>query len=98
MAEQDEYMTAGSRAALQSHPSMQAAEDILHDHKEEEQRDEAERQYAAAQIQKAWRKRMRKKYLDPGFLWTDLATEARMQVGRFSEDCKGCMEMTATET
>ncbi|KAI1793831.1 hypothetical protein LXA43DRAFT_998589 [Ganoderma leucocontextum] len=62
---------------------MQAAENTVHEYKSEEQLDEAKRQYAAARVQKAWRKQtLRKKYLDPEFLWTDLATEARMQVDR----------------
>lgn len=91
MQGEDGYMLANSepRGALHEHPAMQPAEDMLHEYEAEEQNDEAERQHAAVQIQKAWRKRMRRKYLDPELLWTDLATEARMQVGHLLGDCQG---------
>lgn len=93
MEGEDGYMMANSEpcAALQNYPAMQAAEDILHEYKVEEQGDDVERQHAAVQIQKAWRKRMYRKYLDPEFLWTDLTTEARMQVGHFIEDFQRCI-------
>ena len=59
---------------------MQALEETLGKQSSEEQLAEIARQNAAVRIQKAWRKRMRKKYLGPDFLWTDLAVHARTQV------------------
>ncbi len=59
---------------------MQALEDTLRKPTSEEQLAEIARQNAAVRIQKAWRQRMRKKYLGPDFLWTDLAIHARMKV------------------
>ncbi|KAI0375278.1 hypothetical protein BV20DRAFT_976557 [Pilatotrama ljubarskyi] len=61
---------------------MQALEETLHKPTDEEQLEEARKQNAAIRIQKAWRKRMRKQYLGPDFLWSDLAMHARMKVDR----------------
>ncbi|KAI0673410.1 hypothetical protein C8Q78DRAFT_968069 [Trametes maxima] len=61
---------------------MQALEETLHKPTEEEQLEETRRHNAAVRIQKAWRKKMRKQYLGPDFLWTDLAVHARMKVDR----------------
>lgn len=59
---------------------MQALEDTLHKPTEEELLQKTERENAAIHIQRAWRKRQRKRYLGSDFLWKDLATHARMQV------------------
>ncbi|KAL1951560.1 hypothetical protein VTO73DRAFT_709 [Trametes versicolor] len=61
---------------------MQTLDEALHKPTEEEQLQETEREHAAIRIQKAWRKRMRKRYLGADFLWKDLAIHARMQVDR----------------
>ena len=69
---------------------MQALESTIHENREEGL-EEVERQNAAVRIQKAWRKHMRKKYLQPDFLWSDLATHARMQVRRHRSVCQACL-------
>ena len=69
---------------------MQALESTIHENREEDL-EEVERQNAAIRIQKAWRKHMRKKYLQPDFLWSDLATHARMQVRRHRSVCQACL-------
>ncbi len=59
---------------------MQTLDERLHKPTEEQQLQQTERENAAIRIQKAWRKRMRKRYLGADFLWKDLAIHARMQV------------------
>ena len=59
---------------------MHALEDTLRPHSTDEQIEAAARRNAAVRIQKAWRKHMRKQYLQPDFLWSDLVTHARMRV------------------
>ena len=59
---------------------MQALEDTLRKPSPEDELEEITRQNAATRIQKVWRQRMRKRYLGPDFLWTDLAVHARMKV------------------
>ncbi|KAI0639680.1 hypothetical protein C8Q77DRAFT_1082411, partial [Trametes polyzona] len=59
---------------------MQAIEETLHKPTEEEQLEQQAKENAAIRIQKAWRKRMRRRYLGSDFLWKDLAVHARMKV------------------
>ncbi|KAL7285111.1 hypothetical protein ACG7TL_000203 [Trametes sanguinea] len=61
---------------------MQTLEETIHKPTEEEQEEEKRQHDAAIHIQKAWRKRMRKQYLGPDFLWSDVALHARMKVER----------------
>ncbi|KAI0331998.1 hypothetical protein GY45DRAFT_1344991 [Cubamyces sp. BRFM 1775] len=60
---------------------MQSLAESLHKSTEEQQ-DEKRRHEAAVQIQNAWRKKMRKQYLGPEFLWSDLVIHARTKVDR----------------
>ncbi|KAH9898126.1 hypothetical protein C8Q73DRAFT_683725 [Cubamyces lactineus] len=61
---------------------MQSLAESLHKPTEKEQQEEQRRHDAAVQIQNAWRKRMREKYLGPDFLWSDLVIHARTKVDR----------------
>lgn len=78
-------MTSQYKKYLQGRTSwrlsiMQTLDETLHKPTEDQQRLQTERENAAIRIQKAWRKRMRKRYLGTDFLWKDLAIHARMQV------------------
>lgn len=67
---------------------MQALEHTLRKPSEEE----LTRQHAAAtRIQKAYRKSLRTRYLASDFLWTDLATHARMKVRHLDRLVPTCL-------
>jgi len=62
--------------------TLQNIEDSLHKPTHEEKVQALSQNIAAVNIQRAWRKRQRARYLGPEFLWSDISTRARFKVDR----------------
>lgn len=61
-------------------PPSRLIEDALHGPTQEQEEKQAAQERAAIKIQKAWKAKKRAGLLNPGFLWSDVLTHARLQV------------------
>ena len=67
--------------------AVQTIERTFHKPTSQEQLQYLAQEYAAIQIQRAWRSRQRAKYLGPEFLWSELSTHAKLKASVYTIFC-----------